>query len=494
MSAAALGTSGNCASWGATGLVDTGAPCSSTAGSNALGTYIVQTATNAPANAQIMATLATGIVKSTTGTGVQSIAVAADFPTLNQNTTGSAATFTGAVAGDVTGTQNAHVVARINGTTVPINTAADQAVVTTASATGAWTALPACLDSGGQHLNYNTTTHAFACGTSGGTAGSAAFNTVTTGTNTQAAMTVGAGASVVPTSATVGVVSANQLNGTSLSTLATGILKNTTATGAPSIAVAADIPLTAAVVQTGQSNTYTTGTQDFSAAAHTLPMLKGTIAGKPATCTIGELYFATDATAGQNIYQCAATNVWTQQLNAGGTPIHFSGFPDKSYFPAANCNSTTPGAGWSIPTAAAATVNCHTATNVNDGVVSFADGNSAQLSFLLPDDWDATSSLDAALLLTNVSITGTVIMQVATSCSATGGTQIDDQVFNAAQAFSTITLTTPSKALWRPTLTGLTKTGCIAGSFLHMQISRGVDTATNVSDISGLQLTVRRTF
>ena len=38
--------------------------------------------------------LATGIIKSTTGTGAFTIAVAADFPTLNQNTTGSAATWT----------------------------------------------------------------------------------------------------------------------------------------------------------------------------------------------------------------------------------------------------------------------------------------------------------------------------------------------------------------------------------------------------------------
>ena len=38
--------------------------------------------------------LATGIIKSTTTTGALSIAVAADFPTLNQNTTGSAATLT----------------------------------------------------------------------------------------------------------------------------------------------------------------------------------------------------------------------------------------------------------------------------------------------------------------------------------------------------------------------------------------------------------------
>ena len=42
--------------------------------------------------------LTTGILKSTTTTGALSIAVAADFPTLNQNTTGTAANVTGTVA------------------------------------------------------------------------------------------------------------------------------------------------------------------------------------------------------------------------------------------------------------------------------------------------------------------------------------------------------------------------------------------------------------
>jgi len=40
--------------------------------------------------------LATGILKSTTGTGALTVAVAGDFPTLNQNTTGNAATATNA--------------------------------------------------------------------------------------------------------------------------------------------------------------------------------------------------------------------------------------------------------------------------------------------------------------------------------------------------------------------------------------------------------------
>ena len=53
--------------------------------------------------------LATGILKSTTSTGALSIAVAADFPTLNQNTTGNAATVTtnANLTGPVTSVGNA---------------------------------------------------------------------------------------------------------------------------------------------------------------------------------------------------------------------------------------------------------------------------------------------------------------------------------------------------------------------------------------------------
>ena len=52
--------------------------------------------------------LATGILKSTTSTGALTIAVAADFPTLNQNTTGTAANVTGIVAVANGGTGNAN--------------------------------------------------------------------------------------------------------------------------------------------------------------------------------------------------------------------------------------------------------------------------------------------------------------------------------------------------------------------------------------------------
>lgn len=59
--------------------------------------------------------LGTGILKSTTGTGALTIAVAADFPTLNQNTSGTAANVTGVVALANGGTANGSLAATAGG-------------------------------------------------------------------------------------------------------------------------------------------------------------------------------------------------------------------------------------------------------------------------------------------------------------------------------------------------------------------------------------------
>ncbi|MGI8483740.1 MAG: hypothetical protein ACR2OU_05715 [Thermomicrobiales bacterium] len=62
-----------------------------TGGAPTTSKYILQTADGSLPNAQALGALATGIVKSTTATGILSVAVAADFPTLNQDTTGKSA-------------------------------------------------------------------------------------------------------------------------------------------------------------------------------------------------------------------------------------------------------------------------------------------------------------------------------------------------------------------------------------------------------------------
>ena len=69
-------------------------------------------------NGVVMSGLATGILKNTTSTGVPSIAVAADFPELNQSTTGNAATVTtnADLTGPITSSGNATSVAAQTGT------------------------------------------------------------------------------------------------------------------------------------------------------------------------------------------------------------------------------------------------------------------------------------------------------------------------------------------------------------------------------------------
>jgi hypothetical protein len=57
-------------------------------------------------------------------------------------------------------------------------------------------------------------------------------------------------------------------------------------------------------------------TFDVSGKTSTKPAKTGTVA--PGTCNVGELFYNTDATAGQNLYGCTAPNTWTLQGDGGG--------------------------------------------------------------------------------------------------------------------------------------------------------------------------------
>jgi len=53
---------------------------------------------------------------------------------------------------------------------------------------------------------------------------------------------------------------------------------------------------------------------DFTHAASTRPIKAGTVL--PAACSLGDLYFRTDAAPGANLFACTAANVWTVQSGA----------------------------------------------------------------------------------------------------------------------------------------------------------------------------------
>jgi hypothetical protein len=57
---------------------------------------------------------------------------------------------------------------------------------------------------------------------------------------------------------------------------------------------------------------------DFSTAATTRPFKSGT--ALPATCSVGAMFYLTNATAGSNLYGCTASNVWTPEIGSAGVP------------------------------------------------------------------------------------------------------------------------------------------------------------------------------
>lgn len=93
--------------------------------------FIVQGTSDAGlSGAQFLGALATGIVKNTTSTGVLSIAVAGDFPTLNQNTTGTAAALTNNPSDCGSNTYATTIAANGNLTCASITNAATTGVAT----------------------------------------------------------------------------------------------------------------------------------------------------------------------------------------------------------------------------------------------------------------------------------------------------------------------------------------------------------------------------
>ena len=93
---------------------------------------------------------------------------------------------------------------------------------------------------------------------------------------------------------------------------------NSTGTLPFQVGTAASLPATCTVGQIYFASDGINGRQiQKCAAANTWSAIvydQGTVL--PAACALGQIYFKTDATAGQNLYYCTGTNAWTQQLNS----------------------------------------------------------------------------------------------------------------------------------------------------------------------------------
>jgi len=204
-----------------------------------------------------LAGLGGGVLKVAATTGIPSIATAADYPTLNQSTTGNALTATTAtkatnIAGGATGS-------------LPYQTANDSTSMLTAGASGT------VLKSNGAAAPSWSTVEKSMLST-------ALSNEITA--NTDKVSNITHSGDVTDTG---GVLKVTKINNVLLSGLGTGILKNTTGTGVPSIAVAADFPtMTAPVGGTGITS-YSIGDLLYASSSTTLDKLASIAAGNVLT-------------------------------------------------------------------------------------------------------------------------------------------------------------------------------------------------------------------
>ncbi len=165
--------------------------------------------------------------------------------------------------------------------------------------------------------------------------------------------------------------------------------------------------------------------------------------------------------------------------------------PVYSYFAAAGCAITTAASSFDLPASNAPTANCLTGSNTQQGTLDFDDASSrsAQVSFMLPDDWTGAIDADLYWLVTSGGGSNSVTWTVYTACTATAASY--DTAFNPVQ--NVPSGVGANNALTKVTQAAITTTGCSAGNWMHIKIGRDVtDTFTGTARLVGLRLKLRR--
>jgi hypothetical protein len=237
------------------------------------------------------------------------------------------------------------------------------------------------------------------------------------------------------------------------------------------------------VPNTGTPNNFVTGVSSAGAVSTAQPSCSSlSNAGSGCSATLAAV-----ATSG------SAADLSAGTLAAARLPV----FPDVKYSPAANCNNTAGGNGWSV--GAGGTVTCRAGTNNSGGYISITDTAStfAQFTIAVPEDWAGGSNYPyIRFYVSSGDITNghAIIPQIKTSCQKGDGSTTDDVTFNAAHAASTITVNATANQFWSTSAVQLNATdftGCAAGSLMIVQVGRASDTATSAA-FYGASVTIPR--
>jgi hypothetical protein len=216
--------------------------------------------------------------------------------------------------------------------------------------------------------------------------------------------------------------------------------------------------------------------QDSSQAAVTKPFQVG--ATLPATCTVGQAFFKTDAAPGQNLHLCTAADTWTQ-LQPGGGGSTGSSIREQSFPPVLNQTGTRYLTnGWSTPSTDGAARGGGGSAPHTFGYLAFADGTPlyAVLNTRLPEDWDG-GPIQATVAWTRNSGSGTAVALVLEAACVPPGATYYVPSYGPAQ-----TLTPPLPAADTVAITtwaSLNLGSCSAGDLLAIRLSRNPNHASD---------------
>src|SRR5258707_10677946 len=128
-----------------------------------------------------------------------------------------------------------------------------------------------------------------------------------------------------------------------------------------------------------ESNNTGRGVNVFPVVLHGLPVKEELSANNPATCTVGEFYFASDVSAGQNLFICTAPNVFSQPGSA--LPAGWSLTADNSFTSTFTHQSFSLNRTFLFPDLDmifAGQSNTTPATQAGNGLAGAANGNTVQ--------------------------------------------------------------------------------------------------------------------
>ncbi len=374
--------------------------------------FVVQgTADDGLSAAQFLGALGTGIVKNTTATGVLSIAIAADFPTLNQNTTGSAATlatpraingvsFDGSVPITITAAAGTLTGTVLNSTVVTSSLTSVDTI-----ATGVWKGTPIAIANGGTGNTSYTDGQILI----GNTVGNTLVKTTLAGTSNQVIVTNGNGTITLSTPQSIGTVSSPTFTGLTLSGLTAG---------------SALFVGTSGVISQDNANFFwdvtnhrlgigTTPSAKLHVLATTEQLRLGYDASNYISNTVSSTGGLTMASTGTNGgFTFTPSGTGSLILNSGNT----TGTNVTSSF-LIQGNSLTTGNGLYITSSSITTASLAKIVNAS----SAATGGGTTLEVKQTGSTSTASAATYGLYATN-DRTGTTITNVAAYLSATGGT------------------------------------------------------------------------